>query len=81
MEDILLPYRVCDARYHSVAAGNGGDGESDYQVLFATNERWEAIAAARDSGGGACVVLVESDTKSESVIFINEYDSQIPLTA
>lgn len=80
MKDILLPYRVCDARYHSAAAGDGGD-ESNYQVIFATNDRWEAIAAARDSGGGACVVQVEDNTGSESVIFINEYGAEIDLKA
>lgn len=80
MKNILLPYRVCDARYHCAAA-DGGDGESNYQVLFATNERREAIAAAKDSGGGACVVQVDDDTGSQSVIFINRYDSQIDLKA
>lgn len=80
MKDILLPYRVCDARYHSAAA-DAGDGESNYQVLFATNDRWEAISAAADSGGGACVVKINDDTGSDSVIFINEYGSQIDLKA
>jgi len=51
---------VCDARYHSAAA-DGSDGESNYQVRFATNERREAIAAAKDSGGGACVVQVDDE--------------------
>lgn len=79
MKDILLPYRVCDARYHSAAAGSSGDGgEHDYQVLFATGERWEAIAAARDSGDGAVVVYVNGDN-IESVIFINKYRFDLSL--
>ncbi len=78
MKDLILPYRVCDAHYHISDKDGGG---REYQVLFATNERWEAIAAARDSGGGACVVQVRGDTGSESVIFINDYGSQIDLKA
>ncbi len=73
MEDLILPFRVCDARYHRVAYGT-----SDFEVLFATNELWEAIAAAKDSGGGACVVRVDENGK-ESVIFINKYQSDLGL--
>lgn len=75
MKDLLLPYRVCDARYHYVAAGING---SAYQVLFATNERWEAIAVAKDSGAGATVVYV-NEKNIESVIFINKYRSDLSL--
>ncbi len=65
MKNLLLPVRVCNSRYHS-------SGVSTYQVLFATNERWEAIAAAKDSGDGATVVYVDQDN-IESVIFVNKY--------
>jgi hypothetical protein len=75
MKDLLLPYRVCDARYHSSASSING---SDFQVLFATNERWEAIAAAKDAGCGAYVVCVDENS-NESVIFVNKYRFDLSL--
>lgn len=49
---IILPYKVVDMRYHT------GD---DYQVMFATNDRWEAIEAAKDAGSKATVIKVNDD--------------------
>lgn len=65
MKDLIPPFRVCDACYHRAARGS-----NNFEVLFATNELWEAIAMAKDSGDGACVVCVDENGK-ESVIFIN----------
>lgn len=67
---IILPYIVVDMRWHT--------GE-DYQVLFATNERDEAITAARESGGGSTVIY--SDEKDELVIFINDYQNDVGLSS
>jgi hypothetical protein len=47
---LILPYRVVDLRWHT-----GGD----FQVLFASGERSEAISVARDSGNGATVIFVD----------------------
>lgn len=64
-----LPYRVVDMRYHT---------SGDYQILFSTNDLWEAITAAKESGGGATVIKVNEDGFS-TVIFINDYDSDLGL--
>jgi hypothetical protein len=64
-----LPYRIVDMRYHT----NG-----DYQVLFSTNDRWEAITAAKESGGGATVIKVNEDG-FETVVFINDYKNDLGL--
>ncbi len=69
MKELLLPYRVCDARYHCVAAGING---SDFQVLFTTKR-----AVGSDCGGKrrwvrACVVRID-ENGNESVIFVNKY--------
>lgn len=64
-----LPYRIVDMRYHL---------KGDYQVLFSTNDRWEAMTAAKESGGGATVVKMNEDG-FETVIFINSYDTDLGL--
>ncbi len=51
--------------------------DGDYQVLFATNEQWEAIMVAQDSGDGATVIRV--DNMEEAVLFINSYRTDLGL--
>ncbi|MDQ3633777.1 MAG: hypothetical protein M3405_04615 [Acidobacteriota bacterium] len=69
MKNLLLPYRVVDMRYHT---------GTNFQVLFATCERWEAFTVAKESGGGATVIYVNEDG-FETVLFINLYKINLGL--
>lgn len=66
---LILPYRVVDERWHT---------SGDFQILFASGELNEAIAVARDSGGGATVVFADGE-ENEPAIFIAGYAHDLSL--
>ena len=51
----------------------------DKNVLFATNDRQEAITAAKESGSGVLVIRQNENSKNEQIIFISTYKTKIGL--
>ena len=45
----------------------------DRNLLFATNDKHEAIKVAKDSGSGVAVIKRNNRDKSEEIIFVSAY--------
>lgn len=61
-----MDYQVLDVSYNY--------GKEDADVMFATNDKEEAIEAAKDFGQGTVVVFVDKDG-SKQRIFTAPYES------
>ena len=66
----MMDYLVVDAGF------NYG---KDKNILFASNDRDEAITAARESGSGVMVIKRREESENEEIIFISPYKSEIGL--
>ncbi len=65
-----MDYLVLDCGYNY--------GNEDADVLFATNDKDEAIEAAKDFGQGTVVVFVDKEGNKER-IFTASYKSDLPI--
>ena len=51
----------------------------DRNVMFATNDKQEAIKAATDSGSGVTVIKRNGQDKNEEIVFVSAYKSELGL--
>jgi hypothetical protein len=65
-----MDYQVLDQGYNL--------GRENVDVLFATNDKDEAIEAAKDFGQGTVVVFVDKEGNKER-IFTASYKSDLPI--
>ena len=52
----------------------------DRNVMFATNDKQDAIKAAKDSGSGVTVLKCNERDKSELIIFVSAYKTELGLS-
>jgi hypothetical protein len=63
-----MDYLVIDAGYNF--------GKEDADILFATNDKYEAIEAAKDFGQGTVVVFIDEKGNKQR-IFTATYESDL----
>ena len=66
----IYKYQVADAGYKLGKEKN---------ILFATNDRSEAVKAANDSGEGVIVLKNQTNNSDELIVYISPYKTELEI--